>query len=74
MQQVLDNIRNLLIGLLAGLATVFGTIGGTRYVMSGGDPGEVERARAALRAAAFGYVLAALAPLAVELLKQIVGA
>src|SRR4051794_1464053 len=41
--QVLDNIRNWIIGILAGLATVFLTIGGARYVMAGGDPAEVER-------------------------------
>lgn len=72
--QVLDNIRNFVVGLLAALATVFLTIGGARYIMAGGDAGEVERARAALRSAAFGYALAALAPLVVEVLKQIVGA
>jgi hypothetical protein len=72
--QVLDNIRNWIIGILAGLATVFLTIGGARYVMAGGDPAEVERARMALRSAAFGYALAALAPLIVQVLKNIVGA
>ena len=35
---------------------------------------EVERARMALRSAAFGYALAALAPLIVQVLKSIVGA
>lgn len=73
-QEVLDNVRNWIVGILAGLATVFLTVGGARYVMAGGDPGEVERARAALRSAAFGYALAALAPLVVEVLKGIVGA
>jgi type IV secretion system pilin len=72
--QVLDNIRNWIIGILAGLATVFLTIGGARRVMSGGDPVEVERANAALRSAAFGYGLAVLAPLIVQVLKSIVGA
>lgn len=72
--QVLDNIRNWIIGILAGLATLFLTIGGARYVMAGGDPAEVERARMALRSAAFGYALAALAPLIVQVLKNIVGA
>jgi hypothetical protein len=72
--QVLDNIRNWIIGILAGLATVFLSIGGARYVMAGGDPAEVERARMALRSAAFGYALAALAPLVVQVLKNIVGA
>ena len=61
-------------GILAGLATVYLTIGGARYTMAGGDPGEVERAREALRSAARGYALAALAPLVVEILKGLVGA
>ncbi len=72
--QVIDNLRNWIIGILAGLATLFLTIGATRYVMAGGDPAEVERARAALRSAAFGYALAVLAPLVVQVLKSIVGA
>jgi hypothetical protein len=72
--EVLNNVRNWIVGILAGLATVFLTVGGVRYTMAGGDPGEVERAREALRAAAKGYALAALAPLIVEVLKGIVGA
>ena len=72
--EVLNNVRNWIVGILASLATVFLTIGGARYTMAGGDPGEVERAREALRAAAKGYALAALAPLVVEILKGIVGA
>jgi hypothetical protein len=73
-EQLLNNVRNWIVGILAGLATVFLTIGGVRYLMAGGDPGEVERAREALRAAAKGYALSALAPLIVEILKGIVGA
>jgi type IV secretion system pilin len=71
---VLDNIRNWLMGILAGLATVFLSIGGVRYVMGGGDPGEVEKAKTAFKSAGWGYALAALAPLVVEILKGIVGA
>lgn len=70
---VLDNIRNWIMGILAGLATVFLTIGGARYVMGGGDPGEVEKAKTAFKSAGWGYGLAALAPLVVEILKGIVG-
>lgn len=73
-EAVLNNVRNWIVGILALLATVFLTIGGARYVWSGGDPGEVEKARSALRSAAFGYALAVLAPLIVEVLKGIVGA
>jgi hypothetical protein len=72
--EVLTNIRNWLMGVLAGLATVFATLGGVRYVMANGDPGEVEKAKTAFRSAGVGYALAALAPLLVTVLKGIVGA
>ncbi|MFF1679458.1 pilin [Streptomyces sp. NPDC058256] len=71
--EVLNNIRNWIMGILAGLATVFLTIGGVRYVMAGGDPGEVEKAKTAFKSSGWGYGLAALAPLVVEILKGIVG-
>ena len=71
---VLTNIRNWLMGILAGLATVFLTIGGVRRVFGGGDPGEQEKAKEAFKAAGIGYALAALAPLVVTVLKGIVGA
>ena len=72
--EVLTNIRTWIMGLLAGLATVFLSIGGVRYVMGGGDPGEIEKAKTAFKAAGMGYGLAALAPLVVTVLKGIVGA
>ncbi|WP_282795237.1 pilin [Streptomyces sp. CC224B] len=72
--EVLDNIRNWIMGVLAGLATVFLTIGGVLYLMAGGDPGEVQRAKTAFKSAGWGYGLAALAPLVVEILKGIVEA
>ena len=71
---VLGNIRNWLMGILALLATVFLTIGGVRYVLAAGDPGEVEKAKQSFKSAGFGYGLAALAPLVVEILRGIVGA
>ncbi|PGH46832.1 hypothetical protein CRI70_31850 [Streptomyces sp. Ru87] len=71
---VINNLRNWVVGLLAGLATLFLTFGGLRYLMAGGDPGEVEAAKRALKAAAIGYGLAILAPVVVTVLKGIVGA
>ncbi|MEU6260162.1 pilin [Streptomyces griseorubiginosus] len=70
---VLNNIRNWIMGILAGLATVFLSVGGVRYILAGGDPGEVEKAKTAFKSAGWGYALAALAPLVVEILKGIVG-
>ncbi|MBB5157418.1 hypothetical protein BJ970_004952 [Saccharopolyspora phatthalungensis] len=69
----MNNIRNWLMGILAGLATVFLTVGGVRYVMAGGEPGEVEKAKQAFKSAGIGYGLAALAPLVVTILRGIVG-
>src|SRR5215213_2902981 len=70
---VIDRLRNLLVGLLAGLATLFLTVGGVRYLFAGGDPGQVEKAKITLKSAAIGYGLAALAPVLVRLLRYVVG-
>lgn len=70
---VINNTRNWLVGILASAATLFLTIGGVRYLLAGGDPSEVEKAKTALKAAAIGYVLAILAPIILEVLKTIVG-
>ena len=71
--EVLTNLRNWIMGILAGLATVFLTLGGVRYLMAGGDPGEVEKAKTAFKSAGWGYAGAALAPLVVQVLRGIVG-
>jgi Type IV secretion system pilin len=72
--QVLTNIRTWLMGILASLATVFLSIGGVRYVMGGGDPAEIDKAKTAFKSAAIGYGLAALAPMIATVLQGIVGA
>ncbi len=68
--QVVNNIRTWLVGTLVGVATLFLTIGGLRYLAANGDPGEVEKAKTALRSAALGYALALLAPLFVTIVGQ----
>jgi Type IV secretion system pilin len=70
---ILGNATAWLVGILATLATLFLTIGGIRYVMAGGDPGEVEKAKGAFKSAGLGYALAALAPLVVSIIKGILG-
>ncbi|MFI6300166.1 pilin [Nonomuraea sp. NPDC050790] len=74
LDQVITNLRNVVIGLLVGLATLFFTIGGVRYILAGGDPGEVEAAKKTLRYGALGYGVAMLAPVLVNILQRIVGA
>jgi hypothetical protein len=70
---VIGNIRTWLVGLLVALATLLLTIGGVRYLLAGGDPGEVQRAKNTLKYAAIGYGVAALAPLLVSILQHFVG-
>ena len=70
---VISNLTNWLVGILAGVATLFLTIGGLRYLTAGGDPGQVEKAKTALKSAAIGYALAVLAPLIVSILASVVG-
>lgn len=74
LNSVIDALRLWLVGILAGLATLFLTIGGIRYLTAAGDPAQVERAKVALKSAAIGYALAALAPLLVSILRSVVGA
>lgn len=74
LDEVIDNARNWLVGILAALATLFLTIAGARYLLGGGDPAEIEKAKTAFRAACLGYALAMLAPVVVAVLKSIIGA
>ncbi|WP_205719237.1 pilin [Actinomadura geliboluensis] len=73
LQEVISNLRNVIVGLLVALATLFATIGGVRYLLAGGDPGEAEAGKRTLRNAAIGYGIAALAPILVQILQYIVG-
>ena len=73
LNEVCDRVRNWLIAILAVLATTFLTVGGARYLLSGGDASEVERAKSAVRSAMIGYCLAILAPVFVAVLKSLVG-
>jgi succinate dehydrogenase/fumarate reductase cytochrome b subunit len=72
--QVVENARLWIMGILAALATLFFVVGGVRYVMAGGDPGEVQRAKLTLKSAMAGYALALLAPVVLTVLRGIVGA
>jgi hypothetical protein len=70
---VIDNARLWVVGLLIALGTFFLAVGGVRYLASGGDPGEVEKAKRSFKSAAIGYAIAVLAPILMTALKSIVG-
>jgi len=66
--QVVNNIRLWLVGILASWATLCLTVGFLRY--TSGEPGEVEKGKLALRSAAIGYAGALLAPLLVTIIAK----
>jgi hypothetical protein len=74
LNQVIDNLRVWITGLLAALATLLLMIGGVRYLLAGGDPGMHEKAKGSIRAALIGYALALLAPVLTTIVQHIVSA
>ena len=70
---IITNITTWVVGLLIGVATLFLTIGGIRYLAAGGDPTEVEKAKSALKSALIGYALAVLAPILLGIVKGWIG-
>lgn len=72
--QILDGIRNALVAVLAALAIAMLTYAGVRYVIAGGDPSGVEKAKGAAKSALIGLALALLAPVVVAIAKGIIGA
>lgn len=72
--RILDSLRNALVAVLVTLSVVALTYAGVRYVIAGGDPSGVERAKGAAKSAVVGLALALLAPVVVAIVKQIIGA
>jgi hypothetical protein len=70
---VIGNMTTWVTGIIAAVATLFLTIGGAQYLMAGGDPAQVERAKGSLKSAGIGYALALLAPVILTILKNILG-
>src|SRR5512142_1787305 len=73
LKTVINNLTGWITGIIATIATLFLTVGGTRYLMAGGDPSEVERAKGALKSAGIGYALALLAPILLTILNTALG-
>jgi hypothetical protein len=70
---IVSNITAWVVGLLVGVATLFLTIGGLRYLAAGGDPAEVEKAKSAVKSALIGYALAFLAPVLLGVVQGWIG-
>ena len=72
--EVINSATAWIVGILATLGVFFFTVGGLRYMAAAGDPSEVEKAKGAFKGAAIGFALAVLAPVLMNIVKQIVGA
>ena len=70
---IIGNITTWIVGILVGVATLFLTIGGLRYLAAGGDPTEVEKAKSAFKSALLGYALAVLAPVLLAIVQGWIG-
>jgi hypothetical protein len=70
---VMTNITEWLTALTGGLATLLAAVGGVRYMIAAGDPGEVMKAKETLKYAAIGYSVAALASVLYGVLQSFVG-
>lgn len=73
LHKIIGNITVWVTGLLIGVATLFLTIGGLRYLAAGGDPTEVEKAKSAFKSALIGYALAVLAPVLLTVVQGWIG-
>jgi hypothetical protein len=73
LNQVISNLSTWITGLLAALATLLLMIGGVRYILAAGDPGQHEKAKGAIRTALMGYALALLAPVLTGIVQQLFG-
>ena len=72
LESVLDGLRLWIVGIAGTVVAVMLTIAGVRYLLAS-DPGETEKAKTALRAAAIGFAIVLLAPIFVAILRGILG-
>jgi hypothetical protein len=70
---IIGTITTWVVGILFGVATLFATIGGARYLLAGGDPAEVEKAKGSFKNAGIGYALALLAPVLLGIVRSWLG-
>jgi hypothetical protein len=71
---ILEAVRNALVAVLTALAIAALTYAGIRYLIAGGDPGGIEKAKTAAKSAVVGLGLALLAPILVAIVKGLISA
>lgn len=69
---VVSRIQLWILGLATGVAALFLVYGGFRYIIAGGDPGSVERAKNTIKNTLLGYATALLAPVFLTVVRHFV--
>ena len=69
---VIINILNGVLGLLAAVAVLVIVIGGVQYMTSAGDPGKTKKAKDTILYATIGLIIAALAAVIVNFVINLV--
>lgn len=68
---VISNLQTWVMGILAAVATLFLVLAGVYYATAGGDPQQVDKAKSAFKNALIGYGLAVLAPVLLQVVKDL---
>ena len=70
---ILNRLRDTLMLVVGSLSLVMLTVGGVRYVISGGNPEGVNAAKGTVKHALLGIAVAILAPVFIQIIKTILG-
>jgi hypothetical protein len=71
---VIAKLQLWIMGILFAIATLFLVLAGVYRVTAGGNSAQVDKSNEAFKNAVYGYGLAVLAPILLEILKGILGA
>jgi hypothetical protein len=67
LEQVVDNLRLWVFGLIAAVATLYLTFGAVRLMTANGKPEEIEKGWSSIRSAMIGYAFAIFSPVVVTI-------
>lgn len=71
---VVNRVYLVIMVLATALGTLFLTVAGVRWLVAGGEPGAIDGAKRALTGVAFGYGIAVLATVLMQILEWILAA
>jgi hypothetical protein len=67
LDEVVENLRLWVFGLIAAVATLYLTLGAVRLMTANGKPEDIEKGWSAIRSAMIGYAFAIFSPVVVTI-------